>query len=212
MKKKQNRKSGRPQESKYERSLVKTANERLRKIEKVYGLTEDSNEYRIVSKYAIEYPKTKGKIYRLLDEDGNRTNDPRKAVSIRFINKTEYEKLSVKEQRYFNEVLDKFLNASTTTKAGIESKYEKGYTTFMQNYGDKYKDMSINQYKDFFKIYRDMVNKDKKSHFDYNTLVQTLEYIDISTAMTDNQITQVMKYISTDRWNKIPRKYRLSNK
>ena len=81
----------------------------------------------------------------------------------------------------------------------------------MKNYGQKFPDLDIEGYKQFFRTYRDMVNADKKNQFDYNTLVQTLEYVDIGSAMNDNQLKQAMKYVATERIHKIPRRYRLRN-
>lgn len=196
---------GRPQKKyAYPKADVKVVNERFRKIEKVYNLTEDSNEYKLARKYATEYSKSyKGKIYNKtkLKEEG----------AVRLISESEYNKLSPKEQKYFNEVVQNILSSSTSTQTGIENKYKSSYSTFMKNYGQKFPDLSIEGYKQFFRTYRDMVNADKKNQFDYNTLVQTLEYVDISSAMNDNQLKQAMKYIATEKIHKIPRRYRLRN-
>ena len=186
----------------YPKADVKVVNERFRKIEKVYQLTEDSNEYKLARKYAVEYSRTyKGRIY-----DQNRLYEENQ---LRLISEAEYNKLSDKGKKYFNEVLQNILNASTTTQKGIKEKYQKSYTTFMENYGDKYPNLSQKEYINFFKVYRNMVNSDKKNQFDYNTLVQTLEYVDIGEALKENQLQKAMKYVATDRMYKIPKRYRL---
>ena len=185
----------------YPKSDVKVVNERFRKIEKVWGLTDDSNEYKLALKYATEYSKTKGKIY---DQQKLKSTD-----ALRLLSESDYNRLSTQDKKYFNEVLQNILNASTTTKQGIEGKYEKAYQTFMGNYGDKYPDLSKEEYKQFFKIYRDMVNADKKGQFDYNTLVQSLEFVDIGEALKNDQLEQAMKYIATNRFHKIPKRYRV---
>lgn len=191
---------GRPaKEYQYDKDLVKAANERLRKIEKVYNLTEDSNEYKLVRKYAVEYPKTKGKIYKLGKD----------MKSVRFISESEFNKLSEKDKKYFLQTLSNFMQSSTSTKYGIESKYQKSYDTFMQHYGDKYPNLTKEQYKDFFRTYRDLANADKRNQFDYTTLVQTLEFVDIGEAMNQNQLETAMKYIATNRFHKIPKRFRL---
>lgn len=192
---------GRPVKTQpYNKALVKAVNERFRKIEKVYGLSEDSNEYKLAMKYATEYSKTKGKIYnqKLITEG-----------KVRLLNESDYNNLSAKDKKYFNEVLQNILKASTTTKQGIESKYEQSYRTFMENYGYKYPNLTQEEYKDFFKIYRNLVNSDKRNQFDYNTLVQTLEFIDIGEALRQDQLQTAMKYVSTNRFNKIPKRFRL---
>lgn len=187
----------------YDRALVKAANERLRKIESVYKLVDDSNEYKLALKYATEYSKTKGKIYNqeILRDDHK----------VRFISESEYMKLSPQEQKYFNEVLSNFMQAATSTKSGIESKYQKSYETFMSHYGDKYPDLTMEQYKEFFRTYRDLANADKRNQFDYTTLVQTLEFVDIGQALNQGQLATAMRYVATNRFDKIPRRYRLGN-
>lgn len=192
---------GRPQKTyPYNKSLVKAVNERFRKIEKVYKLTDDSNEYKLAKKYATEYSRTKGKIYnQQLIKDGK----------VRLLNETEYNKLSVKEKKYFNEVLQNILNASTSIKQGIEDKYDKSYRTFMSHYGQSYPDLSKTEYQQLFRTYRELVNGDKKNQFDYNTLVQTLEFVDIGEALRQDQLETAMKYVSTNRFNKIPKRFRL---
>ena len=186
----------------YPKADVKVVNERFRKIEKVYNLTEDSNEYKLARKYATEYSKTyKGKIYdqtRLFDNN-----------ELRLINEEAYNKLSAKQKKYFNEVVQNILNASTTTKKGVEDKFKEAHKTFMKNYGKQHPGLELEDYKELFRTYRDMVNADKKNQFDYNTLSQTLEFIDIGSALRDDQLRQAMKYISTNRFNKIPKKYKL---
>ena len=185
----------------YPKADVKVINERFRKIEKVWGLTDDSNEYKLALKYATSYSKSKGKIY---DQQKLNTTD-----ALRLLNESDYNKLSEKDKKYFNEVVKNILTSSTSTKQGIEAKYEKAYQTFMGNYGDKYPDLTKEEYKQFFKTFRDMVNADKKGQFDYNTLVQSLEFIDIGEALRSDQLEQAMKYVATNRFHKIPKKYRI---
>ena len=80
----------------------------------------------------------------------------------------------------------------------------------MRNYGKKrYPNLSKEEYIDFFKTYRNMVNGDKKNQFDYNTLVQTLDFVDIGEALRLDQLEQAMKYVATNRFHKIPKRIRL---
>lgn len=185
----------------FRKSLVKSANERFRKLESVYNLTEYSNEYNLAKKYATERSRTKGKIYnqKLLKEKG----------IVRLVGEKEYNKLSAKDKKYYNEVLQSILNASTSLPGGIEEKRQKSYNTFMQNYGDKYPDLSRAEYERLFRTYRDLVNADKKAQFDYNTLVQTLEFVDIGEALRQDQLEKAMTYIAKSQMHKLPKKYRL---
>lgn len=185
----------------FPKSLVKSVNERFRKLEKVYKLSDLSNEYNLAKKYATEKSKTKGKIYnqKLLKEKG----------IVRLVGEEEYNKLSDLDKIYYNVVLQNILNASTTLPGGIEEKRQKSYNTFMQNYGDKYPDLSRAEYERLFRTYRDLVNADKKAQFDYNTLVQTLEFVDIGEALRQDQLEKAMTYIAKSQMHKIPKKYRL---
>ena len=185
----------------FHKSLVKSANERFRKLESVYNLTDMSNEYNLAKKYASEQSKTKGKIYnqKLLKEKG----------IVRLVGEKEYNKLSPKDKKYYNEVLQNILNSATSLPGGIEEKRQKSYNTFMQNYGDKYPDLSRSQYEQLFRTYRDLVNADKKAQFDYNTLVQTLEFVDIGEALRQDQLEKAMTYIAKSQMHKIPKRYRL---
>lgn len=186
--------------------MLKRANERLRKLEKVHKVSDISQEYQLVKKYYEEYPNTKGRIYKL-DTTGR---------GIRFISVTELNKIiedmppekAAQFVHYFYERIEAFLSSKTSTLKGVKEKTEKAYKTFMNNYaGDNsFKGLTINQYVDFFKIYRDMVKADKDDSFGYNQLSEALEYVDISRAMTDNQMKDVFTRIRTKK--PIPIKYR----
>lgn len=184
---------------------IKRANDRLRKIEAIdpntrEDLTQDSNEYRLARKYAIEQYNSKGKIYqrkKLWEED-----------KLRFISYSEFLKLSKEDQKYYKNVLQNFLKASTTTKRGIAEKYEKAKKTFNDTYGT---DLTVEQYKDFFRKFRDLVQADYANHKAYNVLVQSLEFLDIESILTDDKLEQYLKYAYNNQWEKIPRKYRNKN-
>lgn len=223
---------GRPKTTGFDKSIIKSANERLRKLEKVYKTKKDkdsdgvtyaelSNEYSLVKKYATEYPNSKkGMIYKFVDKNGRKTKDMSKAVGVRFISKTEYDailkSISDKEkrdefERYFTQTLENFMNAKTSTAGGIKEKIDKSYETFMSHYGQKYQNMSQNTYLNFFKTYRDMVKADRSGHFGYDDLSEALAWIDIDQAMSENQMDTVLQYINTNQWKNIPRRFFLHN-
>lgn len=180
---------------------INLANNRLRNLEKL-NLTDDSNEYRLVKKYAIEQPNSKGKIYNFDEENEDK---------VRFLNYSEYSKLSQEDRKYFRQVLRNFLASKTSTKSGINKKYEKAYETFMGNYGDQFPTMELEDYKGFFKIYRDMVKTEKDSQRAYNALVQTLNFIDIESALSAGDMAEVLRFVYNDEWGNIPRRYRQQN-
>lgn len=198
-------KVGRPEKKfKYRADLVKTANERLRRLEK-QGLTDDSNEYVKVRTYAKSYPKTKGKIYNISDDESR----------IRFLNKEDWLSLSPEEKEYFERRLMAFLDSSTSVAGNIEEKYKKAYETFKKNQDNKigslFKNIGYSDYKRFFRTYRDKIIKDKNDSYGYDVLSQVFEYIDIEKALTDNQIEEIFEYIRAEQWQNIPNEYILDN-
>lgn len=185
---------------------IKRANDRLRRLEYMNpethtNLTEDSNEYRLALKYAVEQPNAKGKIYnqkKLFDEN-----------RLRFISYDEYKNLSKEDKTYFRNVLKNFLRASTTTEAGINSKYEKALDTFTATYGDIFK--TVEEYKKFFRTFRDYVTADKSNHFDYNNFAQALEFLDIESILSSEDYAKTIQYALEGKFENIDRKYRNKN-
>ena len=188
------------QSGKYEPSfpakLVKAANERLRKLEKVHrgirkgrSLAQSSEVYQSIEEYATSYPKTKGKIYKR-NKEGN----------VRFISQTEFDKLSAQDKKYYVDRVQAFLSSSSSTASGIKEAHRKSYNTFMRNYGDKYPDLSFDQYEDFFEAYNYNMVGDSQSHFGYSEWSSALENIKIDEAMTDNQMDQIMEYLRANDW------------
>lgn len=186
--------------AKYEPSfpakLVKAANERLRKLEKVHkgykqgkSLAQSSEVYQSIEDYATSYPKTKGKIYKR-NKDGN----------VRFISQTEFDKLSAQDKKYYVERINAFMESKSSTASGIKSAHRKSYDTFMQRYGDKFPDMSFDMYEEFFDVYNSNMVEDSKNHFGYSEWSAVLQNIQIDQAMTDNQMDQVMEYVRANDW------------
>lgn len=176
--------------------LVKAANERLRKLEKVHkgyktgkSLAQSSEAYQSIEEYATSYPKSKGKIYKR-NKDGN----------VRFLSQTEYDKLSAQDKKYYVERVEAFLGSKTSTASGIKEAHKKSYNTFMKNYGDKYPDLSFSQYEEFFESYNYNMVEDSESHFGYDEWSAALKHISIDEAMNDNQMDQIMEYLRANDW------------
>lgn len=179
--------------------LVKAANERLRKLEKVHkgyksgkSLAQSSEAYQNIEDYATSYPKTKGKIYTR-NKDGN----------IRFLNQTQFDKLSAQDKKYYLERINAFLESKSSTASGIREAHKKSYETFMKNYGNKFPDLTLDQYEDFFEVYNYNMVEDHKNHFSYEDWSAVLTNINIDEAMNDNQMEAVMEYVRAKDWNGI---------
>ena len=190
-----NYKSGKYEPS-FPAKLVKAANERLRKLEKVHkgyktgkSLAQSSEAYQSIDEYATSYPKSKGKIYKR-NKDGN----------VRFLSQTEFDKLSAQDKKYYVERVEAFLGSKTSTASGIKEAHKKSYDTFMKNYGDKYPDLSFSQYEEFFESYNYNMVGDSDSHFGYDEWSAALKHISIDEAMNDNQMDQIMEYLRANDW------------
>ena len=176
--------------------LVKAANERLRKLEKVHkglkkgrSLAQSSEAYQNIEDYATSYPKTKGKIYTR-NKDGN----------IRFLNRTQFDKLSAQDKKYYLDRINAFLESKSSTASGIREAHKKSYETFMKNYGNKFPDLTLDQYEDFFEVYNYNMVEDHKNHFQYEDWSSILENIKIDEAMRDDQMEAVMEYVRANAW------------
>ena len=176
--------------------LVKAANERLRKLEKVHkgiksgsSLAQSSEVYQSIEQYATSYPKTKGKIYKR-NKDGN----------VRFISQSEFDKLSAQDKQYYIDRVNSFLGSASSTASGIKEAHKKSFETFKKNYGDKYPDLTFSQYEEFFESYNYNMVADSESHFGYDEWSAALKHIKIDEAMSDNQMDQIMEYLRANDW------------
>ena len=189
-------KRGRPAGTAYRANLVKTANERLRKMEKIHAFDADkypslrnlkftdlSRAYRDIRKYATEQPNGKGKIYRETSDGG-----------FRFIGKKEYEKLSQAEKRYFDDILNQFLENQTSMKVGVIDAYKKSYDTFIKKY-EQYADWSFEDYMNTWKTYSEQVAPDRRDKFQYDQLTMLITTGNFNVEfLTHNQAMMATKY------------------
>ncbi len=172
---------GRPRRDlSFDTRAYKRANERLRKLESVhtglryydadtgrlqkvqgqFDFANMSSAYRSVKRYAEKQgSKTKPQIYRVDEETG----------AIRFITRSEYMKLDDEGKKYYQDMLQQFLENETSMKTGIEDMYYKAYESFKSDH-PAYRDMSFDEYMDTWKAYHDQVKADEENHFDYSKL------------------------------------------
>ena len=190
----------------YNRSKVKTANERLRKLETVSHLAHQSQAYRSIEKFANDPNSVDSKFYRsVTNKDGT--------PGIRFITPREYAELSDYEQKEFDKTLEQFLNNQTTTKLGVKKAQKDAYEKFMDNHPDL--DWTQEEYENFWKKYYDY-NKDQEEKERYNRLTQVLESpesFDIAEDLTDSKIDQIIHYTNREyRYSEAPAKSKLKTR
>ena len=187
---------GRPRRDlSFQSKLVKKANERLRKLENVHtefyslkGIQFDfsnlSSAYRSIQRYS-EKPGTKNKpqIYRVDEETG----------AIRFLTKAQYDLLDEAGKKYYQDMLQQFLEDQTSTKMGIEKAYIDAYNTFKKN-NEKYASMSFEEYMKAWRAYQDKVKADESNHFGYGKIIKLIKSGKFSAESIENlSVGQVEK-------------------
>lgn len=204
--------AGRPKRDlSFPKSAVKRANERLRKLESVHsgffykpdkdtpgyyikGIQFDwssmSSAYRNIEKYANR-PGTANKpqIYKINEKTG----------AITFINKTQYDQLDEKGKKYFQDMLNQFLEDQTSTKIGVEQAYIDAFEKFKKN-NPQFEKMSFEDYMLAWKTYDDKVKADESDHFSYGMIQTLIEDGTFSAAaiesLSADQVNKTRKYMS----------------
>lgn len=184
----------------YNKSRVKVANERLRKLETVSHLAPQSSAYRSIEKFAMNKNSPDNKFYRwVTNKDGT--------PGIRFLTPSQYASLSKDEMIEFNKTLDQFLDNMTSTKLGVEKAKKKSYDNFMENHPNL--NWTQDEYEKFWKKYSDYLS-DQEERERYNRLTQILDYpdtFDFTSDLTDEKIDEVLHYTNREyRYSEAPKK------
>lgn len=192
---------GRPRRDlSFQSKLVKKANERLRKLESVhtemyhlkgmqFDFSELSSSYRNIKKYAEgTWGKNKPQIYRVDEDTG----------AIRFLTKSQYNLLDDEGKKYYNDMLQQFLEDQTSTKMGVEQAYVDAYNTFRKN-NPQFEGMSFQDYMEAWKVYNDRVKADESNHFGYGKIIKLIKSgtfsADSIEALTAGQVEKSQHYM-----------------
>jgi len=190
--------------NKFPRSQVKTANERLRKLETVNRMAQSSEAYKSIERFALDPNAYSSKFYRqVTNKDGS--------PGIRFITPSEYNKLSRYDQMKFDEIVRNFLENKTTTKLGIEKVRKDNYDSFMKNHPDLH--WSQEEYENFWQNYS-QAQKDKEDVIAYTMLTQIFNAVTpFSNGLTDNKISEIINYNNKElRYSEAPSKTTLKSR
>jgi len=190
--------------TKFPYSLVKTANERLRKLETINRMAQSSEAYKSIERFATDPNAYSSKFYR---EVKNKDGSP----GIRFIKPGEYNQLSRYDQMKFDEIVNNFLENRTTTKLGIEKVRKDNYDSFMKNHPDLH--WSQEEYENFWKNYS-QAQKDKEDVIAYSMLTQVFNAVTpYSNNLTDNKIQTLVHYNNKElRYSEAPSKTTLKTR
>lgn len=190
--------------TKFPYSLVKTANERLRKLETVNRMAQSSEAYKSIERFANDPNAYSSKFYR---EVKNKDGSP----GIRFITPGEYNQLSRYDQMKFDEIVNNFLENRTTTKLGIEKVRKDNYDSFMKNHPNLH--WSQEEYENFWRNYS-QAQKDKEDVIAYTMLTQVFNAVTpYSNGLTDNKISELVHYNNKElRYSEAPSKTTLKTR
>lgn len=184
----------------YPRALVKRANERLRKLEKVY--TDFAGEPYAVHSRA--YEATARKAYDEYNRNGGQSRLFRisdRGDSIRFANKTTFDTFTEAEKEKYINYVKSFMESKTSTRIGYEDARDKAFNTFKEN-NEQFQNMTREEYDKYWKIYNDQIRGQNGDHFGSGT-----ENFDIFLARYDtlemlraDQLETAMNYAAAGRW------------
>ena len=191
----------------FPKALLKAANERLRKLEKVSGLAEGNVMYQSMKNKMMNKPKKEGIIFKR-DKTGR---------GVRFISKREFNKLTPEQQAYYMARLEGFMGSSWSTAGGTkkirqkiseklkpqEEAREQSFETFRNRpeIKENLPDLTYEQYKSLFSAYEKL--KDVKGdHFKYDDLTMFLEYVNVDDLKPD-QIEEAMSFVKDDDWGEL---------
>lgn len=193
--------------STFPKALLKAANERLRKLEKVSGLAEGNVMYQSMKNKMMSKPKKEGIIFKR-DKTGR---------GVRFISEREFNKLTPAQQAYYMARLEGFMGSSWSTAGGTkkirqkiseklkpqEEARERSFETFRNRpeIRDKFPDLTYEQYKALFEAYQRLRDV-KGDHFKYDDLTMFMEYVRLDQLKPD-QIEEAMSFVKDDNWGEL---------
>lgn len=159
--------------------MVNVVNKRLYNIEKK-GLTDLSNEYQKIEKYAVE---KQAPFYNVNLKTG----------AIRF--KTSTKGMSARERAEFVNVLRGVMEAKTSTAKGTRASINARYKSFISNRNMSPSEMSYQKYVDMWRLYRDKVSSDKKEKFVSSRVVTMIDFGHFAE-LTIEEMGEALDYMS----------------
>lgn len=189
----------------YKRRII---NQRFYKLERS-GLYKDSNKYLQVLETVKRYGKYNDETGAMQTSTWEITRDQygTEVLRMRSYSKEEWSKLSRSEKEAYRKAQDKTIESSTTMKTGIEEKMRKAYETFMKN--NDVPDLTFKEYKEMWRIARDMVSDDLKWDKIYDTMTQLIENYDIHNMfkMSDDMFGKALEYGANDEFFNIDKRF-----
>lgn len=183
----------------YPEKMVRAANERLRKLEKVSKMAESSSMYVNMKRRMYEQPNKGGKFFQPGANKG----------SLRFIGKKKFEKMSEDEQKEYLRQLTHFMQSDMSTASGLkrirkklseankdnEEARRKSYEAFIKRkeVQDNFPGLTFEQYTALFHAYQYYTDV-KGEHFSYNDLTLTIHNLALDK-IEPHKIEEAMSFL-----------------
>lgn len=166
---------------------AKKVSNSLYRLEKA-GVQNESAMYRTIERYAID---KNSKYYNVNLEKG--TIRPTRNL----------DNMTRKELYRYNEILDNILKSQTRTVTGTKKAIKKSYEAFLNStVHNAVPDLTFDKYNEIFKIYREQVADDKKSHFGSQVVLDLIENTNIYI-LTEDQLIEAFTYASEQSVDKM---------
>ena len=168
--------------------MAQTINRRLRALEKA-GLSQESNEYRLIKQYATGDPSGKGSIYNITPEGNVRITSTAKRGG-----SGTGGKMTAQEKAYLVTVMRNIMNAKTSTVRGTKAALNKAYESAKA----VKEEMTFDQYVDVWRAWRDNVSKDKRDHASSQIVMKLIKQYDFYQLDRDQLDTAFSYYDQYD--------------
>lgn len=199
----------------YPEKMVRAANERLRKLEKVSKMAESSSMYVNMKRRMYEQPNKGGKFFQPGANKG----------SVRYIGKKKFEKLSEDEQKEYLRQLTHFMQSDMSTASGLkrirkklheankdnEEARRKSYEAFMQRQEikDNFPGLTFEQYTALFHAYQYYTDV-KGEHFNYNDLTLAIHNL-VLDKIEPHKIEEAMSFLKDKNFDELQKRGILLN-
>ena len=168
--------------------MAQTINRRLRALEKS-GLSQESNEYRLIKQYATGDPSGKGSIYNITPEGNVRITSTAKRGG-----SGPGGKMTSQEKAYLVTVMRNIMNAKTSTVGGTKAALNKAYESAKA----VKEEMTFDQYVEVWRAWRDNVSKDKRDHASSQIVMKLIKQYDFYNLDRDQLDTAFSYYDQYD--------------
>jgi len=157
--------------------MVNVINKRLYNLEKK-GLTDESNEYQVIEKYAMNGNKA----YNVNMQKG----------TIRV--KSSTKGMTARERESYVNTLRNILRAKTSTAKGVREAQKARYKGFLESEGLTQKQMSYATYDKLWKAFN-KANKDRKEKYGYSLAI-TLSEDETFKDLTSEEMDSAYEYMA----------------